>query len=207
MSIFSWKFLSLGHGLMGLMFVAATMGIILVIERLLFFKRFNSDAAIFLDGIRNLAKGNKITEAIDLCECDGSPVANVVRTALLGIHLPSEELKAHVKSAALLEIPRCEQRISPLRTIAKILPILGLIGVILAFFNAFQNLQNEGVNYATSHIFSTEITAAMLLITVSLAVSVFSNLAYNFLHGKVKEMVYQLEWTYNEVLQIVFSKK
>ncbi|MDR2200777.1 MAG: MotA/TolQ/ExbB proton channel family protein [Puniceicoccales bacterium] len=207
MSIFSWKFLSIGHGLMGLMWTIALIGSILTVERLLFFKRFNIDATIFLDGIRNLTNDNKITEAIDLCEREGFPAANVVRTALLDINLPPAELKAHVKSTALLEIPRCEQRIAPLRTIAKISPILGLIGVILAFFNAFRSLQNEGVNYTSSNIFSQEITAAMLLIVVSLAINVFSNLAYNFLYGKVKEMVYQLEWTYNEILQIVFSKK
>jgi biopolymer transport protein ExbB len=207
MSIFSWKFLSLGHGLMGLMLAMASVGIILTIERLLFFKQFDIDAAIFLDGIRNLTHHHRIAEAIDLCEREGSPIANVVRTALLGIGLSSLELKAHIKSAALLEIPRCERRVSPLRTIAKITPILGLMGVVLAFFNAFRNLQNEGVSYTSSRIFSEEITAATLLITVSLAISVFSNLVYNFLYGKAKEMVYQLEWTYNEVLQIIFSKK
>ncbi|MDR0590385.1 MAG: MotA/TolQ/ExbB proton channel family protein [Puniceicoccales bacterium] len=204
MSVFSWKFLSLGHGLMGLMLAMAGVGIILTIERLLFFKQFSIDAAIFLDGIRNLVHNRKIGEAIDLCEREGSPVANVVRAALIGAGLPSPELTAHVKSAALLEIPRCEQRISPLRTIAKLAPILGLMGVVLAFFNAFRNLQNEGVSYSSSRIFSEEIMAATLLITVSLAISVFSNLAYNFLYGKVKEMVYQLEWVYNEILQIIF---
>ncbi|MDR2806841.1 MAG: MotA/TolQ/ExbB proton channel family protein [Puniceicoccales bacterium] len=207
MSILSWKFLLLGHGLMGLIGIAGCIGLILTIERLLFFKRFNSDATVFLDGIRNLTHNHKITEAIDLCECEGSPVANVVRTALLDRDLPSLALKAHVKSVALLEIPRCEQRVSPLRTIAKISPILGLMGVILAFFDAFRSLQNEGVNYTSARIFSEEITAAMLLIVVSLAISVFSNLAYNFLYSKVKEMIYQLEWTYNEIVQIILSKK
>jgi biopolymer transport protein ExbB len=207
MSIFSWEFLSLGYGLMGFMFLAACIGIILTIERLLFFKRFQIDAVIFLDGIRNLIHHNKITEAIDLCEHDGSPVANVVRTALLDICLPITELKAHVKSVALLEIPRCEQRISPLQTIAKIMPTFGLIGVVLAFFNAFHSLQSKGVSYVSSHIFSEKITTAMLMIVVSLAISIFSNLAYSFLYGKAREMIYQLEWTYNEILQIVFPQK
>jgi biopolymer transport protein ExbB len=207
MSVLSLEFLSLGHGLMGLMGLAACIGLILTIERFLFFKQFDIDAAIFLDGIRNLTNNNRLTEAIDLCERDGSPVANVVRTALLDMHLPSTELKAHVKSVALLEIPRCEQRMLPLRTIAKIAPMLGLIGVVLAFFNAFKSLQDTGLSYTNSGLFSREVTSAMLLIIVGLAINISANLAYNFLYGKVKSIIYQLEWTYNEVLQIIFSKK
>jgi biopolymer transport protein ExbB len=207
MEFLSWKFLALGHGLMGLLTVLAGMGIILVIERLLFFKCHSIDAAIFLDGIRNLVNRDKIPEAIRLCEQDGSPVANIVRTALFNRALPSSELKAHVKSMALLEIPRCEQRIIPLRTLAKIAPTLGLIGVVLAFFNAFRSLQEAGLCYTSSEIFSEKVTAAMLLIVVSLGISIFSNLGYNFLYGKVKAMIYQLEWTYNEVLQMIFSRK
>ncbi|MDR1906689.1 MAG: MotA/TolQ/ExbB proton channel family protein [Puniceicoccales bacterium] len=207
MPFFSLKFLSLGYGLMGLLFVLAAAGIILTIERLLFFKCYDMDPAIFLDGIRNLHTNDKISEAIDLCERDNSPVANIMRTALLDRNLPSTELKAHVKSVALLEIPRCEQRVLPLRTIAKITPMLGLIGVVLAFFDAFKSLQESGLSYTSSNIFSKEITSAMLLITVSLAISIFANLAYNFLYGKVQSMIYGLEWTYNEALQIIFSKK
>jgi biopolymer transport protein ExbB len=207
MSIFSWKFLSLGYGLMGLLIALAGVGIVLAMERLLFFKRYDIDPAIFLDGIRNLHGNGKISEAIDLCERDNSPVANIVRTALLGNNLPIAELRAQVRSVALLEIPRCEERILPLRTIAKVTPMLGLMGVVLAFFNAFRSLQETGLSYTSSNIFSEEITAAMLLITVSLAVSIFANLAYNFLYGKVQAMIYQLEWTYSEALQIIFSKK
>jgi biopolymer transport protein ExbB len=207
MSFFSWKFLLLGHGLMGLLLVLASVGIILTIERLLFFKRYGIDPAIFLDGIRNLHMKDKTSEAIDLCERDSSPVANIMRTALLNYNLPTGELKAHVKSVALLEIPRCEQRVLPLRTIAKVAPMLGLIGVVLAFFNAFKSLQDTGLSYTSSNIFSEEITVAMLLIAVSLAISIFANLAYNFLYGEVQSMIYQLEWTYNEALQIIFSKK
>jgi biopolymer transport protein ExbB len=207
MSFLSWKFLSLGYGLMSLLFMLACVGIILTIERLLFFKRYSIDPAIFLDGIRNLHGKDKTSEAIDLCERDSSPVANIMRTALLNCTLPANELKAHIKSVALLEIPRCEQRILPLRTIAKVAPMLGLIGVVLAFFNAFKSLQDTGLSYTSSNIFSEETTAAMLLIAVSLAVSIFANLAYNFLYGKVQSMIYQFEWTYNEALQIIFSKK
>jgi biopolymer transport protein ExbB len=207
MSFLSWKFLSLGHGLMGLLFMLTCVGIILTIERLLFFKRYDTDPSIFLDGIRNLHANDKTSEAINLCEQDNSPVANIMRTALLDCTIPATELKAHVKSVALLEIPRCERRVLPLRTIAKVAPMLGLIGVVLAFFNAFKSLQDTGLGCTSSNIFSEETTAAMLLITVSLAISIFANLAYNFLYGKVQSMIYQLEWTYNEALQIIFSKK
>jgi biopolymer transport protein ExbB len=192
---------------MGLLAILACVGIVLTIERLLFFKRYDIDAAIFLDGIRNLHANDKVPEAINLCEQDNSPVANIIRTALFDRNLPASELKAHVKSVALLEIPRCEQRVLPLRTIAKITPMFGLMGVVLAFFNAFKSLQDTGLSYTSSSIFSAEITSAMLLIVASLAISIFANLAYNFLYGKVQSMIYQLEWTYNEALQIIFSRK
>jgi biopolymer transport protein ExbB len=207
MLIFSWKFLSLGHGLMGLLFTLAVMGIILAIERLLFFKRHGIDPAIFLEGIRNLHINGRTFEAIDLCERDNSPVANIMRTALVDCELPANEIKAHIKSVVLLEMPRCEQRILFLRTIAKVAPLLGLMGVVLAFFDAFRSLQETGLSYTSSSIFAEETTAAMLLIAISLGVSIFANLAYNFLYSKVQSMIYQLEWTYNEALQIIFSKK
>lgn len=207
MSLFSWKFLLTGHGLMLILLVLATVSITFMIERLLFFRQFNTDVQIFMEGIRHLVVNDNINEAVDICEREGSPAANIIRSALLNRSLSPGELKTHVKSVALLQIPSCEQRILSLRIIAKMSPILGLIGVIISFFIAFSTLQSSGINYNSSSVFSEEITSSMLLITVSLAINAFSNFSYAILYGKVKSMTYQLEWTYNEILQILFAKK
>ena len=192
---------------MALLFVLAIVVVIFALERLLFFRRYNIDASIFIEGIRNLVQQDKTSEAIDLCEREGSPAACIVRTALLDKNLPHDELKSHIKSTALLEIPRCERHIVPILTIAKITPNIGLIGVVISFYSAFKALQETGLNYANSALFSDAVTNGMLLIVVSLIINIFSNFTYNFLYGKVRSIVYQLEWTYNECLKMIFSEK
>lgn len=192
---------------MGFLWLLAAIGTILTLERLLFFRRYNIDITIFFEGIRNLLSSGKVAEAIDLCEQEGSPAASIIRTALMDRELPGSELKARIKASALLEIPRCERRVLPILTIAKIAPLVGMISIVLSFYTAFKTLQTSGLTYTNSDVFADTVTSGMLLIITSLAISAFANIAYTFLYGKVQAIIYQLEWTYNECLQLVFVGK
>lgn len=192
---------------MGILVILAFTIIILSVERFLFFKQYNTDAAIFLDGIRKLAEKNKFDEAIAICEQEGSPIAHLIQVIFVNRTSPNELLKAQVESTTISEIARCEQHISSLQTLAGIAPTLGLIGVVLCFYSAFRSLQEIGLTYTNSSMFSESITTAMLLLVVSLVINVFANMAYGIFYRKIQTITNQLEWTYHEVLQILLNIK
>jgi biopolymer transport protein ExbB/TolQ len=48
---------------------------------------------------------------------------------------------------------------------------------------------------------------AMALISFGLAINIVGVLAYTFLHGKVKRLVYDMEWACNEILNYVSTMK
>ena len=207
MSSISDYFILLGRGIIPLLVIMSAVGFILTLERWIFFRRCNNNIQIFMEGIKNLFFEGKLQEAINLCEQEGSPSANIIRCALSNIELPPSELKANIKSNALLEIPRCERHISALLNIAKIAPFLGLIGIVISFYSAFHHLQTSGINYVSASIFSKEVTFSALLLVSSMIVSLFANIAYNVLYNKLNDVVFKMEWTYNEVLQFIFKRK
>ncbi|MDR0351584.1 MAG: MotA/TolQ/ExbB proton channel family protein [Puniceicoccales bacterium] len=206
MKIFSSDFLFFGDGLMLLLIVVGIIAIAVFIERLLFLKKCKINAQIFVDGIKVAVKEGRIIEAITLCEENTGSVANVIKIALVNAQEKVDSLERIMKDPVLLEISSYESNVGVLRCVAKIAPMIGMIGVAMSFLHIFDKI-NDANAYVGASLFSSEITTAIALISAGLGVAVFSNLGYHLIHGIINGMIYDLEWTYNEMIQFLSMNK
>ena len=67
------------------------------------------------------------------------PVSRLVKTAILNRDFGRERVRESLEEAGLAEVPRLEERLDLLATIAQLSPLLGLLGTILGFIKAFTN--------------------------------------------------------------------
>ena len=131
---------------MWLLLVTGAVGITVFVERLLHYHREQINSIEFINGVRNVLRRDNVVEALSICEATPGPVARLVKTAILSRDRGRDGVREALEDSGLLEVPRLEERLNLLATIAQIAPVMGLLGTVLGFISVFQVLQQHGVS-------------------------------------------------------------
>ncbi len=169
------------------------LALVFIVERTLFLHRGRIRAAEFLDGVRNNLRHGRLVEAITACEQAPGPVARVVKATLLHARDGEPRMRAAAEEAALLELPVLERRIGTVAAIAKLAPLVGLLGTLIALLRAFLALQSAG-HYATADKFAGDIAGALVTAAAGVAISAIAHLGVHFLSGRVRALAHDIEW-------------
>src|SRR5947199_9173058 len=115
-------------GLMAWLLLGLSAVVIVVfIERLLHYHRAQINSGEFLNGVRNVLKRDNVVEALSICDATPGPVARLVKTAILNRDLGRERVREALEEAGLAEVPRLEEKLNVLATIAQLAPLFGLL--------------------------------------------------------------------------------
>ncbi|HUD46545.1 MAG TPA: MotA/TolQ/ExbB proton channel family protein [Candidatus Baltobacteraceae bacterium] len=184
--------------------IVATSAVALAVffERLLQYHRDQINSTEFLNGVRNVLKRDNIVEALAICDATPGPVPRLVKIAILNRERGREAVREALEDAGSWEVPRLEQKLSLLATIAQIAPLLGLLGTVFGFMSVFRVVQDEGLN-AHVGVLSYGIWQALICTAAGLAVSIPSYAGYNYLVGRVNSIVLDMEQVSSEILNIV----
>src|ERR1051325_1826465 len=138
------KLLTHGGPMLWLIIIASSVAVVVFIERVLHFHRAQINSMEFLNGVRNVLKRDNVVEALSICEATPGPVARLVKTAILNRDRGREGVRDALEEAGLLEVPRLEDKLNLLATIAQIAPLMGLLGTVMGFMSMFHELQLSG---------------------------------------------------------------
>src|SRR6202042_1414151 len=120
------SFLFKGGPMIWVILFASAVAIAVFIERMLFCHRSQINSAEFLNGIRTVLKRDNVVEAVSICDATPGPVARLVKAAILNRDKGRERVREAVEETGLVEVPRLEEKLNLLATIAQISPLLGL---------------------------------------------------------------------------------
>src|SRR6266404_5067755 len=139
--------LMLKHGgpVLWLILFASAVAVIVFIERFLHCHLAQINSVEFLNGVRTVLKRDNVVEALSICDATPGPVARLVKTAILNRDHGRERVRESLEEAGLAEVPRLEEKLSLLATIAQIAPLLGLLGTVLGFIEVFAKLREAGL--------------------------------------------------------------
>src|SRR5476649_751792 len=195
-------FLHDGGPVIWLILIAAAIAIAVFIERALHCHRAQINSTEFLNGVRNVLKRDNVVEAISICDPTPGPVARLVKTAILNRDKGRERVREAVEEAGLTEVPRLEEKLNLLATIAQIAPLLGLLGTIVGFMEVFSQMQQAGL-YAQVGQLAHGIWKALICAAAGIAVAIFSHAGYNYLISRVNKIVLDMERVSGEIVNIV----
>jgi biopolymer transport protein ExbB len=184
-----------------ILFTGAT-AIVVFVQRVLHYHRAQINSTEFLNGVRNVLKRDNVVEAISICDATPGPVARLVKTAILNRDHGRERVREAIEEAGLVEVPRLEEKLSLLATIAQLAPLLGLFGTVLGFIQIFQQTQEAGL-YAHAGLLSRGVWQALICSATGLAVAIPSHAAYNYLVSRVNSIVLDMERAATEIVNIV----
>lgn len=185
--------------------LASAVGITVFIERALYCHRAQINSAEFLNGVRTVLKRDNVVEALSICDATPGPVARLVKTAILNRDHGRERVRESLEEAGLAEVPRLEEKLSLLATIAQIAPLLGLLGTVLGFIKIFGKLTNAGLT-ANVPMLSQGVWEALICTAAGLAVSIPAHAGYNYLVSRVNEIVLDMEKAASEIVNVVTEK-
>lgn len=194
----------LGHGgpVFLLVLLAGAVAIVVFVERFLHCHRAQINSTEFLNGIRNVLRRDNVVEAISICDATHGPVARLVKTAILNRDNGRDRVRESLEEAGLAEVPRLEEKLNLLATIAQIAPLLGLFGTVVGLMDSFHKAENLGP-MAHAAILSDGVWQALICTAAGLAVAIPAHAAYNYLVSRVNSIVLDMERAATEIVNIV----
>jgi biopolymer transport protein ExbB len=198
------SFLADGGLMIWVILATSAAGIAVFLERLLQYHREQINSTEFLNGVRNVLKRENVVEAVAICDATPGPVARLVKVAILNRERGREAVREALEDAGAWEVPRLEQKLNLLATIAQIAPLLGLLGTVIGFMNVFHGVEDAGL-YAPVSPLAHGVRLALICTAAGLAVAIPSYAGYNYLVGRVNAIVLDMEQVSSEILNIVTS--
>ena len=193
-------------GLIGI-FIYVVLLILSIVAVYIFFERYsaiNRSGKIdqhFMNNIRsNVAAGN-IAAARALCQATDSPVSRLVEKGLQRIGKPLRDIDAAVENAGNLEVFRLEKNLSSLASIAGAAPMVGFFGTVTGMILAFYNMASQ--QSVTPSLLAGGIYQALLTTAFGLAIGIFAFVGYNLLVSKVDKVIYMMERTTTEFMDML----
>jgi biopolymer transport protein ExbB len=191
-----------GGAVMWLILIAAAAAAVVFVERALYCHRSQINSAEFLNGVRTVVKRGNVVEAIAICDATAGPVARLVKAAILNRDLGRDRVREAVEETGLTEVPRLEEKLNLLATIAQIAPLLGLFGTVLGFIDVFGQLEQAGL-YANMQLLSHGVWKALVCAAGGIAVAIPAHAGYNYLVSRVNKIILDMERAGAEIVNIL----
>src|ERR1039458_10149780 len=146
------SFLSYGGWMIWMIMATSAVAVAVFLDRLLQYHREQINSAEFLNGVRNVLKRDNVVEALAICDATPGPVARLVKVAILNRERGREAVREALEDAGAWEVPRLEDKLNLLATIAQIAPLMGLLGTVLGFMKIFSGLEEAGLSAHASQL-------------------------------------------------------
>ncbi len=191
-----------GQIIIGVLFVLLFVAVYIYFERLFAIKAASEVDSNFMNQIRdNVASGN-IQAAKVLCNTQNSPVSRLTEKGISRIGSPLEDINTAIENAGRLEVYKLEKNVSILATVAGAAPMIGFLGTVIGMVLAFHQLATSS-GQAEMGSLAEGIYTAMTTTVAGLIVGIIAYIGYNHLVVKTDKVVYQMEATAVDFLDIL----
>jgi biopolymer transport protein ExbB len=180
--------------------ISSLIGLGIFIERMIVLKKAKMNFNTFLMKLTHLLSKKEIKEALLLCSETPGPIPRVLEKGIRMIGRSREDIKEALETAGRAEIYQLEKGIGVLGTIAGVAPLLGFLGTVTGMIQAFMKIEELGGN-VNATVLAGGIWEALITTAAGLAVGIPAMIAYNYLVGKVKRFVYEIEQSSQELLE------
>ena len=196
---------TMGGPLMWVLLALSILAIYLIGRKWWFIKNASKIDPHFMKDIRDYITDGKTKSAITLCRKYDNPVARMIETGINRMGRPMADIQSAIENIGNVEVARLEKGLPLLATIAGGAPMIGFLGTVMGMVQAFFNMSKAGNNIDIT-LLSGGIYTAMLTTVGGLIVGIIAYFGYNWLTGKVSDLVYQMESSTMEFIDIVINE-
>ncbi len=201
----SLKFIDLalkGGWIMIPILLLSVIAVYIFVDRYFAIKRAGKFDTGLMDKVKGYILSGKIDAAVALCRSNENPAARMVEKGISRIGRPLTDVTAAIENVGNLEIQKLEKGLPVLASAAGGAPMLGFLGTVMGMVQAFYDMANAGNNIDIT-ILSTGIYQAMVTTVAGLIVGIIAYFAYNILVANIEQVVYKMEATTTEFMDLL----
>lgn len=173
------------------------------IERLIHLRKSEIDTNQFIINMRKSIRDGNIVEAIGICENTGGTIANIIKAGLIKHNRPKERIENAMEMAGLIEIAQLEKNAKTLSMIAYITPLIGLLGTVLGFIQAFAEMRMSGLVDISATRIGEAMEYALVTTAAGLVVAIPSIIAYNYIVNRIEGFVLEIQTSSSEIVDLL----
>lgn len=177
------------------------------IERLMHLRKSEIDTNKFIITLRKSIKEGNIVEAIQVCENTGGTISNIVKMGLMKNNRAKEQIENAMEVAGLIEIAQLEKNAKILSIIAHIAPLIGLLGTVLGFIQAFSEMRSSGLVDISASRIGEAMEYALVTTAAGLVVAIPSVIAYNYIVSRIEGFVLEIQTTSAEIVDLLVHRE
>lgn len=175
------------------------------IERLLHLRKSEINTNSFIINIRKTVKEGNIVDAVQICDTTGGTIANIVKAGLLKHNRDKERIEHAMEISGLVEIAQLEKNAKILSIIAYVAPLIGLLGTVLGFIQAFSEMRLSGLVDISATRIGEAMEYALVTTAAGLVVAIPSILAYNYIVSRIEDFVLEIQTASSEIVDLLTS--
>ena len=187
--------------IVGILFVLFIIGIYIFVERYSTIKAAGREDQGFMDRIKMEISSGNMANARALCATTDSPVARMVDKGLQRIGRPLRDIDAAIENVGNLEIFRLERGLSTLASISGAAPMIGFFGTVTGMISAFYEMSTA--ENITPDVLAGGIYSALLTTAAGLFIGILAFVGYNLLVANVERVVYKMERSTTEFMDLL----
>lgn len=184
----------------------SVLAVTVFVERMLHLRRSEIDTNKFIINLRRIIKEGNIIEAIQLCEKTGGTISNIVKAGLIKHNRSKEQIENAMEISGLIEIAQLEKNAKILSIIAYIAPLIGLLGTVLGFIQAFGEMRLSGLVDMSATRIGEAMEYALVTTAAGLVVAIPSVIAYNYIVSRIEGFVLEIQTTSSEIVDLLIHK-
>ncbi len=201
----STKFIDLaikGGWIMIPIIVLSFIAVYIFFERFFAIRKAGQFDSGLLEKIKAYITTGKIDAAIALCRSNPTPAARMMEKGISRIGRPLTDVNAAIENVGNLEISKLEKSLPTLASVAGGAPMIGFLGTVMGMIQAFYDMSAAGNNIDVT-LLSTGIYQAMVTTVAGLIVGIIAYFAYNILVANVEKVVFKMEATTSEFMDLL----
>ncbi len=170
-------------------------------ERFLTIRKAAKGDPKFMLNIRDYISNGNVEAAKMLCKNTDTPIARMIEKGIMRLGTPLKNIEVAVENVGKLELYRMEKNLAALALVAGVAPMLGFLGTVTGMIQAFYTMSVS--DQISPKILSGGIYEAMVTTVAGLIVGIIANVAYNNLVALIEKMIYKMEATTVEFIDLL----
>tara|TARA_B100000900_G_C20592700_1_gene722186 strand:+ start:2476 stop:3174 length:699 start_codon:yes stop_codon:yes gene_type:complete len=188
----------MSSGGIGGILIMVFLGVLSIFAVYIFFERFGAIRSAnkvdpnFMNNIKDMVMDGKLDSAGALCKAESTPVARMIEKGISRVGKPLGDITQAIENQGKLEVTRLEKGLPMLATISGGAPMIGFLGTVIGMILTFKEMANAGGQIKLD-MMAEGIYTAMTTTVAGLLVGIIAYFGYNFLVTRVDGVVYKLE--------------
>lgn len=175
-----------GGAVMAPLLACSIIGLAVVIERWLFWRRIGNRQAA--ETLLDLVERGELNKAAESARQTDSPMVRVLASGLTHRNVMAKALEV----AAQREIPVLKQRLTILDTIITLAPLLGLLGTVTGMIGSFGIMSQAGMGQP--HAVTGGVAEALIATATGLLIAILTLVPYNYFSNRAEREMEDIEY-------------